>query len=162
MVACRSDGAPSRSDSVPSRIAQRFSILSGLVHETQAMTDTSRQALISMAYGGLFEADASNTQLRSVEDHDLELLHRASDLASFYSTRDNLVRELAAVVAELHPGQEMAVTFKREECQMVDSWDTPTFHFLENGVVRAKVQGWPKKGHRSELLAGLQKIGLAP
>jgi hypothetical protein len=54
------------------------------------------------------------------------------------------------------------VVFKREAWPMIDSWETPTFYFLEHGVVRAKVQGWPKEGHRSELLAGLQKIGLAP
>jgi len=292
VVACRSE-------TVPSRIAQRFALLNGLEHETKGLEETTRAALIGMAYGGLFAADPSSTQVSRVDDHDLELLYRAADLASFYSTKDSYVRAMAAVVDELqrrgltsaghythlyeryvearmladakavadkhplpehvklpeihdatdlgegqptvlvveprthtllrrgvdlqqaaqvvivshpgchfsqaaigdisadvvlskgfsehatwvapqdshlgdldvalfeqwdreHPGHEISVAFKREKWPMIDSWETPTFYFLEKGVVRAKVQGWPKEGHRAELLAGLQKIGLAP
>ena len=45
---------------------------------------------------------------------------------------------------------------------MIDYWGTPTFYFLQNGVVRAKVTGWPKEGRRAELLAALRQVGLIP
>jgi hypothetical protein len=59
-----------------------------------------------------------------------------------------------------HPEQEVTLTFRREEWPMIDSWATPTFYFLKNGVAVAKVAGWPRQGRRSELLAGLRQIGL--
>jgi hypothetical protein len=59
-----------------------------------------------------------------------------------------------------HPGQEVTLTFQREEWPMIDSWSTPTFYFLKNGAMVAKVEGWPKAGRRSELLAALRQIGL--
>jgi hypothetical protein len=60
-----------------------------------------------------------------------------------------------------HPEQEITLTFRREEWPMIDSWSTPTFYFLKDGVVSAKVEGWPKEGRRSELLAALQQVGLS-
>jgi hypothetical protein len=59
-----------------------------------------------------------------------------------------------------HPGREVTMTVRREEWPMIDSWSTPTFYFLENGVVSAKVEGWPKGGRRPELLAALRQVGL--
>jgi hypothetical protein len=59
-----------------------------------------------------------------------------------------------------HPGQEINLTFRREEWPMLDVWSTPTFYFFKNGAVTAKVEGWPKGGHRSELLAALRQVGL--
>jgi len=59
-----------------------------------------------------------------------------------------------------HPGQEIALAFRRDDWPMIDSWATPTFYFLKNGEVTAKVEGWPKEGHRSELLAALRGVGL--
>lgn len=60
-----------------------------------------------------------------------------------------------------HPGQETTLAFRREEWPMLDSWGTPTFYFLQDGAVTAKVEGWPKAGRRPELLAALRQIGLA-
>lgn len=59
-----------------------------------------------------------------------------------------------------HPGQQAALAFRRDEWPMIDSWATPTFYFLKNGVVNAKVEGWPKEGRRSELLTALRQVGL--
>jgi hypothetical protein len=59
-----------------------------------------------------------------------------------------------------HPEREITLTFQREEWPMIDSWGTPTFYFLKDGVVRAKVEGWPKGGRRPELLAALRQVGL--
>jgi hypothetical protein len=59
-----------------------------------------------------------------------------------------------------HPSQEITIAFRRDEWPMIDSWATPTFYFLKNGVVSAKVEGWPKEGSRSELLAALRQVGL--
>jgi hypothetical protein len=59
-----------------------------------------------------------------------------------------------------HPEQETTLAFRREEWPMIDSWNTPTFYFFKNGALSAKVEGWPKGGRRSELLAALQQIGL--
>lgn len=59
-----------------------------------------------------------------------------------------------------HPGQETTLTFRRDEWPMIDSWATPTFYFLTNGAVSAKVEGWPKEGRRSELLGALRQVGL--
>lgn len=59
-----------------------------------------------------------------------------------------------------HPRQETTLTFRRDEWPMIDSWATPTFYFLKNGAVVAKVEGWPKEGRRSELLSALRQVGL--
>jgi hypothetical protein len=59
-----------------------------------------------------------------------------------------------------HPERETTLTVRREEWPMIDSWSTPTFYFLENGAVSAKVEGWPKGGRRPELLAALRQVGL--
>jgi hypothetical protein len=59
-----------------------------------------------------------------------------------------------------HPEQETTLTFDREEWPMIDSWTTPTFYFLRKGAVIAKVTGWPKEGHRTELLAALRDVGV--
>lgn len=61
-----------------------------------------------------------------------------------------------------HPEQELAVAFRREEWPMIDTWNLPTFYFFKDGALQAKFFGWPEKGRRSELLAALQQIGLAP
>jgi hypothetical protein len=59
-----------------------------------------------------------------------------------------------------HPGQTIALAFRGEEWPMIDSWATPTFYFLDDGVVVAKVRGWPREGRREELLTALRRVGL--
>jgi hypothetical protein len=61
-----------------------------------------------------------------------------------------------------HVEQQITLTFRRDEWPMIDSWQTPTFYFLEDGVVIAKLDGWPQHGRRAELLAALRQIGLLP
>lgn len=61
-----------------------------------------------------------------------------------------------------HPGWNTTLTFRRDEWPMIDSWNTPTFYFFKNGAVIAKVEGWPREGRRSELIAALRQVGLLP
>jgi hypothetical protein len=59
-----------------------------------------------------------------------------------------------------HPEMEHAIAYRDDEWPMIDSWGTPTFYFFKDGAVRAKVEGWPKEGSRTELLAALRQVGL--
>jgi len=59
-----------------------------------------------------------------------------------------------------YPDQQTTLTFRREEWPMIDTWATPTFYLLENGVVKAKVGGWPREGRRHELLNGFRQVGV--
>ena len=61
-----------------------------------------------------------------------------------------------------HPEHQTTLVFRREEWPMIDSWTTPTFYFFKDGAVSMKVEGWPRGGHRSELLAALRQVGLVP
>jgi len=61
-----------------------------------------------------------------------------------------------------HPTQAIALAVRSDEWPLVDSWNTPTFYFLKNGTLVAKVEGWPPGGRRAEVVAGLQQIGLLP
>ncbi|MET0506387.1 MAG: hypothetical protein ABWZ85_13760 [Luteibacter sp.] len=42
-----------------------------------------------------------------------------------------------------HPGATLSFMDRREDWPMIDAWATPTFYFLDNGKVVAKVEGWP-------------------
>ncbi|WP_448098082.1 hypothetical protein [Luteibacter yeojuensis] len=44
---------------------------------------------------------------------------------------------------EDHPGAALAFMDQREDWPMFDSWATPTFYFLNNGRIVAKIEGWP-------------------
>lgn len=61
-----------------------------------------------------------------------------------------------------HPEQELTMAFRRDEWPMIDTWNLPTFYILKDGALQAKFFGWPAGGRRSELLAALQQVGLAP
>jgi hypothetical protein len=59
-----------------------------------------------------------------------------------------------------HPQMRHAITYRSDEWPMIDSWGTPTFYFIKDGAVRAKVEGWDGDKTRAELLAGLRQIGM--
>lgn len=61
---------------------------------------------------------------------------------------------------QAHPDQAIAIALDRVEWPWVDSWETPTFYFLEGGAVVAKVSGWPSGGRLAELEEGARRIGL--
>ena len=61
-----------------------------------------------------------------------------------------------------HENQPIVLTVRRDEWSMIDSWSTPTFYFLKDGALVAKVEGWPPGGRRDEVLAGLRQVGLLP
>lgn len=59
-----------------------------------------------------------------------------------------------------HPIARHSIAYRRQEWPGVDSWNTPTFYFLRDGKVVARVDGWPHEGHRQELLEAAAAIGL--
>jgi len=59
-----------------------------------------------------------------------------------------------------HRDYPVALVVRQTEWTFVDYWNTPTFYFLKDGVVVEKVVGWPKAGHRDELLSASRKAGL--
>jgi len=61
-----------------------------------------------------------------------------------------------------HPEAKVQIAYKRDEWPMIDSWSTPTFYFLEDGTLKAKVVGWPEQGMMSQLLDAARLIGLKP
>jgi len=61
-----------------------------------------------------------------------------------------------------HPNATIRVAYKQSEWPMIDTWNTPSFYFLAHGKVVAKVVGWPKEGHKAELIAASRTAGLLP
>ena len=59
-----------------------------------------------------------------------------------------------------HRDFAVALVVRQAEWTFVDYWNTPTFYFLKDGAVVQKVIGWPKKGHREELLSAARKAGM--
>ena len=58
------------------------------------------------------------------------------------------------------PELPMSMAFRRDEWPSLDRWAMPTFYFLQHGQVIGEVHGWPKAGHRDELVANAKAIGL--
>lgn len=42
----------------------------------------------------------------------------------------------------------------------VDTWETPTFYFHWNGILKEKIVGWPIEGRRKEVYRALKMIGI--
>ncbi len=61
-----------------------------------------------------------------------------------------------------HPDMIMTLAYKRDEWPLFESWGTPTFYFLKEGVLTTTVTGWPDEGRRDELLAAMRQVGLMP
>jgi hypothetical protein len=61
---------------------------------------------------------------------------------------------------QTHPGQEITLAYRDAEWPMITRWGTPDFYFLKDGVVRAKVFGWPPGGRKAQLVAALHEVGL--
>lgn len=59
-----------------------------------------------------------------------------------------------------HPLAAMAIAYRESEWPEIDSWNMPTFYFLRDGRVAAKVAPW--QGQREAVLAGFRSLGLAP
>jgi hypothetical protein len=70
--------------------------------------------------------------------------------------------DLDRVLEASKQGVQYRLAYKRSEFPMIDSWQTPTFYFLDGARVVRKVVGWPKEGRMQELRDGAQAIGLAP
>ena len=61
-----------------------------------------------------------------------------------------------------HPVIQYSLAYDLREWPMVDSWATPTFYFLKNGMLVDKVTGWPEEGQREALIEAAGKAGLEP
>lgn len=63
-----------------------------------------------------------------------------------------------------HPRLPIAFSARREDWPFVDDWSSPTFYFLRQGKLVAKVTGWPTRGpavgRRDEVRAALHQLGL--
>lgn len=60
----------------------------------------------------------------------------------------------------MEPRLPIAFSARREDWPFVDDWSSPTFYFLRQGKLVAKVTGWPKEGRRAEFSAALHQLGL--
>lgn len=70
--------------------------------------------------------------------------------------------DLDAVREAATHGSHYTLAYKRSEFPFIDSWETPTFYFLDGPSVVKKVVGWPQEGQIQELLDGARAIGLVP
>jgi hypothetical protein len=59
-----------------------------------------------------------------------------------------------------HPDAAMTTAYRQTEWPGFDIWAIPTFYFLKDGKIEAKVVGW--QGHRGAVLEGMKKVGLEP
>jgi len=59
-----------------------------------------------------------------------------------------------------HPLAALRTAYRESEWPAIDTWNMPTFYFLRDGRVVAKVVGW--QGRRDAVLAGYRALGLAP
>lgn len=59
-----------------------------------------------------------------------------------------------------HPAAVMSIAYRQREWPLIDSWQTPTFYFIHDGRVAAKVTGWPKEGNLHALRAAMRSAGL--
>lgn len=56
-----------------------------------------------------------------------------------------------------YPQFEIKIVDKTSTFTNIDYWGTPTFYFMENGVVKDKLIGWPKEGRKIELIKLIKK-----
>ncbi len=59
-----------------------------------------------------------------------------------------------------HPDAPVVIAYDAREWPFVDTWETPTFYFLLDGKLKAKVVGWTGPQTREDLRRGLAQIGL--
>jgi hypothetical protein len=59
-----------------------------------------------------------------------------------------------------HPGAEMSTAYRQSEWRGFDTWQIPTFYFLQDGHIVAKVIGW--QNQEDAVRTGLKTIGLMP
>ena len=46
------------------------------------------------------------------------------------------------------------------EWKMIDEWQTPTFYFFEDGVLKSKFAGWPREGRKELLRDSMSHVGI--
>lgn len=60
----------------------------------------------------------------------------------------------------LHPDEAMSFAYRESDWPLLDTWATPTFYFIKDGKVAAKLAGWPDEGNIPALTDAARKIGL--
>lgn len=60
-----------------------------------------------------------------------------------------------------HPEASLSYAWREQDWPMIDDWATPSFYFLPDGKVEARVRGWPEESRSAELLAAAAKLGSA-
>lgn len=96
------------------------------------------------------------------------LCHFSANAVREISTRDDLAARFKDAIWLAPPGTKLdvaqmqrwnrtypkspiAFTDQRDDWPMFDAWATPTFYFLTDGKVVARVQGWPPEGGEAAL-----------
>jgi hypothetical protein len=59
-----------------------------------------------------------------------------------------------------HPDAAMTTAYRQTEWSGFDVWAIPTFYFLKDGKIEAKVVG--RRGNRGAIVEGMRKIGIEP
>lgn len=60
-----------------------------------------------------------------------------------------------------HPYAPIAYAWREQDWPMIEDWATPVFHFIRDGQVQRRIQGWPGEGRLDELRAAAAALGLA-
>jgi hypothetical protein len=128
-----------------------------LIHRTTHLTDS--------AY--IIVAGHPNCHWSRNAVHDLEANAAMQDLfrdhAHWITPQDGHVADDFGTFVEWdrrHPAFKMSFAYKQSEWPLVSSWSTPTFYFIKDGKVAAKVVGWPDQGNIQALTKAARKIGL--
>lgn len=59
-----------------------------------------------------------------------------------------------------HPDSAHVLAHSRNEWPYLDSWSTPTFYFMKDGILIDKVVGWPSDDQGQKLVDAATKAGL--
>lgn len=71
---------------------------------------------------------------------------------------ENIELETIRLLNSNFPEINAKIVVYEAEWSQLDTWATPTFYFLKDGVMVAKVVGWPEGGNREKIVAALKKV----
>lgn len=55
----------------------------------------------------------------------------------------------------------VTIAHRQKEWPMIDYWGSPSFYFIKDGKVGARVVGWPREGRKAEVLAAAKAVGIS-
>jgi hypothetical protein len=59
-----------------------------------------------------------------------------------------------------YPDAPISQAYLMSEWKMIDEWQTPTFYFFEDGVLKSKFAGWPREGRKELLRDSMNHVGI--